>query len=655
MGLSTLDFVVAFRALSSRTCSVADLRRALKVQSAHVEKGRRLSLAEALSEERILSPQRAGELTTQPILDIRRDPATLAATGELFLATESATEPELDRVIDALARPADPRTLQEVPVPPSLTGYDIAWEVGRSRTGSVYRGSKRGTTVPVAIKVFRKEVFASTSARRAFLERIGPRPPDDWSDYIRVLEATEADGHSVVIQEFVDGTPLETLLAERKLSLRRGFEVVARTAAALAPAHAARKAHGRLSTRSIFVQGSDRPKIDSTVWPDDATPADDVAALGGILYEIAAGQPPFGGFRSTQLKPPSRYNPAAAGAAERIILKALARDPARRYPDAAALAADLGRYLRHEEVTADVEPGEASPPSAPVMRSRSGRKRRIIVAIVSLLIINGFYIASRVTRSAPKAPDSKPDSVALVPPPAPPTPPPHKAPAPPPAPRPDLRKEELARKGPLKPADEIDFRMRATGFLAKREFAELDRLGEEALIRGPERDWAHHYRAVAALERGDAQAALDHCDRASALGMDTPELHALRLEIRLARAEYRLALEELDRLYPREKLSLANQEILRLGRQIEQDRENAALFIRRGALHLHRRLVSRAAEDFHKAVSLGESRAFYFLALALREDQRLDEAGEALRRFIAAHGNLPGAGEARALLASLPK
>jgi len=656
MGLSTLDFVVAFRALGSRTCSVADLRRALKVQSAHVEKGRRLSLAETLAEEGILSPHRAGELAGPAPVDIRGDSAALTATGELFLAAETATELELDRIIDGLARPADPRTLMEVPVPPSLAGYDIAWEVGRSRTGSVYRGSRRGTSEPVAIKIFRKEVFPSSAACGAFLEKIGAGSGDLGPDFIRVLEAKEADGHAVMVQEFVDGAPLEALLAERKLSLRRGFEIVARAAAALAPVHAKSRAHGRLSTRSLFVQHSDHPKIDSTVWPEDALPTDDVAALGGVLYEIAAGSPPFGGFRSTKLKPPSRFNPAAAGAAERIILKALARDPARRYPDAGALAADLDRFLRHEEVTADVEAAEASPPSRPMAHRHSRRKAALLVAGAVILVATGSFIASRMIRKNPKPPELTPTPVAVVPPPAPTPPPPApKPPASPPAPRPEVRKEELARKGPLKAADEIDFRMRATGLMAKRDFAELDRLGEEALIRGPERDWAYYYRAVAALERGDVPGALVHADRASALGMDSPELHELRLEIRLARAEYRLALEELDRLYPREKLSLENQEILRTGRQIEQDRENAALFIRRGALYLHRRLATRAAEDFHKAVSLGESRACYFLALALREDQRVEEAGEALRRFIAAHGDLPGAEEARALLASLPK
>lgn len=656
MGLSTLDFVVAFRALGSRTCTVADLRRALKVQTALMEKGRRLSLGEALSEEGILSPERAGELANPTLLDVRGDPATLTATGQLFLSTEAATEPELDRVIDALIRRPDPRTLPAVTVPESLGECRISWEVGRSRTGAVFRGSRRGSAGPVAIKVFRREAFATEAARLGFLQRVRAAVPPGTSGLIPVLDAIDSGGQAVVAMEFVEGASLASLLDDRKVSLRRGFEIVARAADGLAPAHAAGSAHGSLSPGSLIIEGNDRPRPAEFGWSERGSPADDVAALGAILYEIAAGQPPFGGFRSTVLKPPSRHNSAAAGAAERIILKALARDPARRYPDAAALAADLGRFLRHEEVTADVEPGEASPPSTPVMRSRPVRRRRILIAVAAILAIAGSLAAHLMVRGGPKPPASRPAPVAQVPLPAtpPPTPPP-KAPAPPPAPRPDLRKEELARKGPLKPADEIDFRMRATGLMAKREFVELDRLGEEALIRGPERDWAHQYRAVAALERGDAPGALLHADRASALGMDTPELHELRLEIRLARAEYRLALEELDRLYPREKLSLANQEILRLGRQIEQDKENAALFIRRGALYLHRRLASRAAEDFQKAVSLGESRAFYFLALALREDQRVEAAGEALRRFIAAHGNLPGAEEARALLASLPK
>jgi tetratricopeptide (TPR) repeat protein len=650
MGLSTQDFATAFRALSSRACTLRDLRRALKAQAGRMGKGRRLTLAEALSEEGILPAARAAELGAPGALDPRSDPATLEALGGFLLQSETVAEPELDRILDLLTRRPDPRTLPGAPVPRSLRGYDVLWEVGRGRSGAVHRATRRDPPGPVAIKVFRKDAFDSDADRAALVERVRAMVGSADPGLVKVFEAGEAEGHAFVAMEFVQGPTLATLLADHKMSMRRGFEIVERAASALGPLHARNRAHGSLSGTSVLVGGDDRPRIAEFGWTPGGSPGEDVAALGALMYEIAAGQPPFGGFRASQLKPPSQVNPAAAGGAERIILKALARDPARRYPEAGALAADIGRHLRHEEVLPDVPAGEAPPPAASA-RARS-RKWWIVGAAAAVVLGVGAWAVFRGGGDATQPPSAAPQASIPGP-----TPAPGPAPAPPkprtPEPKTDARRAALAKKGPMKPSDEIDFRMQATGFLATREFDKLERLAEEALARGPERDWAHHYFAIAAKERGDSDAALLHADRAAEMGMDRPELIELRIDICLARAEYRRVLEDLRRLYP--VVTAANAAIRRLTEEIAAEPRDAGLRIRRGALHHYRKLYSRAIADFEAAVSGGESKAHYFLALTLIEERRIDEAAEALRRFLAAHGALPGAAEARLVLETLPK
>src|SRR5262245_40166731 len=217
MGLSAQDFVVAFRALSSRACGSSAIRKALRLQSSRFVKGRRLTLSEALVEAHAISPLTAGELSSPAPVHLRGDPDALTAAGEIFLTTESASEVELDRIVDGLSRPIDPRTLPEVPVPASLAGYDVSWEVGRSSTGAVFRGSQRKSGAPVAIKVYRKEAFATDAARAAFLERMSATPTADGAGLIKVIDARDVEGHAVVVQEFVEGTPLDVLLADRKV------------------------------------------------------------------------------------------------------------------------------------------------------------------------------------------------------------------------------------------------------------------------------------------------------------------------------------------------------------------------------------------------------------------------------------------------------
>ena len=130
----------------------------------------------------------------------------------------------------------------------------------------------------------------------------------------------------------------------------------------------------------------------------------DVYALGATLYQLATGHPPFEGatFAETVHRvvnqdptPPRKLDPSVPVDLETLLLKAMDKDPARRYATALGLAEELGRFLSDEPILAR----RASP-----LQHLSRRIRRhprtalfavVLLGIAAVALLAGRGIAQR--------------------------------------------------------------------------------------------------------------------------------------------------------------------------------------------------------------------------------------------------------------------
>jgi tetratricopeptide (TPR) repeat protein/tRNA A-37 threonylcarbamoyl transferase component Bud32 len=315
-------------------------------------------------------------------------------------------------------------------MPFQLDRYSLQDRLGEGATAVVYAAYDRELKRDVAVKVLRETMGMSEIARERFRREAQAAAGLSHPNLVTVYDAGTSDGQSYLVMERVQGKSLEDCLRGRRPALQELVRILERASRGVAAAHEKGIVHRDLKPANILMSTSGDPKVgdfgmahlmDSRVEltktgvplgtplymapeqvqgrTQDITPRTDVYGLGAILYEALTGRPPhladgiaelYGKISNDDPARPTRLNPAAPPELEAVALKALDKDPDRRYADAAGFADDLARYLAGKPV-------EARSASVAFRAWRRLKKHRIAVVsgAAAALVVVGVALAGQ--------------------------------------------------------------------------------------------------------------------------------------------------------------------------------------------------------------------------------------------------------------------
>jgi WD40 repeat protein len=280
----------------------------------------------------------------------------------------------------------------EAPAGVEVPGYEILGLLGKGGMGVVYKARQVALDRVVALKMIRAGPHAGPGELARFRTEAEAAARLQHPHVVQVFEVGQSGGQPYFSLEYVEGGSLAQKLAGSPWPARRAAELVLTLARAVHAAHERGIIHRDLKPANVLLTADGTPKVTdfglakrlnasvdqthsgavlgtpSHMAPEQARgqarevgPRTDVYALGAILYECLTGRPPFVGETplDTMLQvihaepvPPARLQPKVPRDLETVCLKCLEKDPARRYPNAEALADDLGRHLAGEPVRA---------------------------------------------------------------------------------------------------------------------------------------------------------------------------------------------------------------------------------------------------------------------------------------------------------------
>ena len=324
-----------------------------------------------------------------------------------------------------------------------LGSYEILDRLGAGGMGEVYLAKDSRLERTVALKVLSPDISADKRRMQRFRQEAKVASSLNQPNILTIYEFGEIEGLTFLATEFIDGETLREHLRGKRLGLNETIDIAVQILSALDAAHEAHIVHRDIKPENVMIRRRDRlvkvldfglakvtekksqalaEQESEAVTAFKTTPGvlmgtvnymspeqarartvderTDIWSLGVMLFEMVTGLMPFGGPTTSHTlvqileKDVPAFPKVANVPAEfqRIVRKAMAKDPDERYQTAKDLAVDLKSLRKQSD--------HGSQPAMELTEKEPDTKRVLALALVAMAIVAVGFLGWSVWRAA---------------------------------------------------------------------------------------------------------------------------------------------------------------------------------------------------------------------------------------------------------------